>query len=687
MNAQRAPLVSPSSTLAPSAAKRPSEASLRQTFAIARPAAGRLVLATLLGAGSVAAAIGLIVTSAWLISRSSQQPPESVVAVAIVGVQFFALSRGLCRYFERLVGHDAAFRVLSSLRVNVYERLERLAPLGLPAFRSGELLSRLVQDVDSLQDLLLRVAPPFAIALIVGAGTVTLVWMMLPTAALILLAALLLAGVLVPWLTGTLAARGEALQAQARGELSASVVDLIEGAPELVAYGAASEQLQRTLAADAELTRIARAGARTAGIGQGLTTLCSGLAMWGALLVGVSAVRMGHMDGVLLAGVALIPLVAFELVSGLPAATQTLQRVRRATARVQEVHETPPPVREPEHPQALPTPATEPEQPPTPDEMQEHPPALPMPTPAAAPTRRPTPPTADRQSPNGQSDDRRGYTNPPPLVDTHELQSHILKARNLSCSYPEDERAVLHGIDLDLSPGRRVALVGPSGAGKSTLAAVLLRFLPYEGSIALNGVEIDALDGDEVRHVVGLVSQDVHIFDSTLEENLRLAKRDASEHELRDALAQARLLDWVDSLPLRLATEVGERGARMSGGQRQRLALARALLADFPILILDEPGEHLDTATADALVADLLDATRARTTLLITHRLVGLEQVDEILVIEQGKIVERGTHAQLIARDGSYATSWQRELPSPGDRDAGRQTAWFRRAMGNGDGG
>src|ERR1700685_4184023 len=214
-------------------------APLLRTLALARPAAGRLALATLLGAGAVAGAIGLIATSAWLISRSAQRPQESAVAIAIVGVQFFALSRGLCRYAERIVGHDAALRVLSDLRVGVYERLERLAPLGLPAFGSGELLARLIGDVDSLQDLLLRVVPPFAIALLVGAGTVVLVWTMLPAAALILLVALLLAGVLVPWLTGVLAARGEARQAAARGLLSASVVDLIEGAPELVVNGAA----------------------------------------------------------------------------------------------------------------------------------------------------------------------------------------------------------------------------------------------------------------------------------------------------------------------------------------------------------------------------------------------------------------------------------------------------------------
>jgi thiol reductant ABC exporter CydC subunit len=595
------------------------QAPLLQTLALARPAAGRLALATLLGAGAVAAAIGLIATSAWLISRSAQRPQESAVAIAIVGVQFFALSRGLCRYAERVVGHDAAFRVLSDLRVRVYERLERLAPLGLPAFGSGDLLARLIGDIDSLQDLLLRVVPPFAIALVVGAATVGLVWWMLPAAGLILLVALLIAATLVPWLTGTLAARTEARQAAARGELTSSVVDLIEGASELAVNGATAEQLGRAMAADAEVTQLAGTAARTAGIGQGLTSLCLGLAMWGALVTGVSAVHAGRLEGVLLAGIVLIPLVAFELVTGLPSATQTLQRVRRSAARVFEVMDTPPPVLEPAHPLALPLP-------------------LALPSPSALPSRVSPSPGALPSRP------------------------HTLRVRDLRYSYPGETRWALDGVDLDLSPGRRVAVVGPSGAGKSTLAGVLLRFLPYqEGSVTLDDLELAQLDGDRCRRVIGLVSQDAHVFDSTLEENLRLAKRDATAEEIDNALADVRLLDWTRELPLGLATEVGERGARMSGGQRQRLAIARALLADFPLLVLDEPGEHLDTLTADAIVADLLAITRDRATLLITHRLTGLQDADEVLVLDRGRVLERGTHAELVGLGGHYAVLWQRE--------------------------
>jgi len=577
-------------------AQRGAQAPLLQTLAIARPVAGRLALATLLGAGALAAAIGLIATSAWLISRSAQHPPESAVALAIVGVQFFALSRGLCRYGERLVGHDAAFRVLGAMRVRLYDALEPLAPLDLPAYRSGDLLARLIADVDSLQDLLLRTLPAFAIAVLVGAATVGLVWWMLPAAGVILLVALILAGVLVPRLAWSLAARAEVRQASVRGELTAAVVDLLEGAPELLVNGTGASQREQVLAADSELTRIARASARTAGVGQALTVLASGLAMWGTLLVGVAAVRAGRLDGVLLAGLALIPLVAFELVAGLPAATQSLQRVRRSAARLFDVVDARSSVQEPVQPAVMP---------------------------------------------------------PGP---------YALRVRGLGCSYPAAERPALTDVDLDLSAGRCVAVVGLSGAGKSTLAAALMRFIPYRhGSITLDGVEVSALDPDAYRRVVGLLTQDVHIFANTLEENLRLAKRDATEQQLRGALAQARLLDWAERLPAGLQTDVGERGHCMSSGERQRLALARVLLADFPVLLLDEPGEHLEVDAAEEIVADVIAARRGRATLLITHRLHGLEDVDEVLVLDRGRVLERGTHEQLLTRGGRYAALWERE--------------------------
>ncbi len=205
--------------------------------------------------------------------------------------------------------------------------------------------------------------------------------------------------------------------------------------------------------------------------------------------------------------------------------------------------------------------------------------------------------------------------------------------------------------------------MGPSGSGKTTLAHVLLRFLdPASGTVTLNGTDTTAIPGDDVRTAVGICAQDAHIFDSSLRENLRLARPDCTEEDLWRALTAARLADWIrDDLPEGLDTMVGEHGTRLSGGQRQRLALARALLADFPVLLLDEPAEHLDLATADALTADLLAATEGRTTLLITHRLTGLDAVDEILVLDHGRIVQRGTWSELTAADGPFRRSWERE--------------------------
>ncbi|EFL16340.1 thiol reductant ABC exporter subunit CydD [Streptomyces sp. C] len=237
-----------------------------------------------------------------------------------------------------------------------------------------------------------------------------------------------------------------------------------------------------------------------------------------------------------------------------------------------------------------------------------------------------------------------------------------LRLTGLAARHGGQERDALHGLDLTLEAGRRIAVVGPSGSGKTTLAQVLLRFLdPGEGTYTLGGTDVRALDGDDVRRIVGLCAQDAHLFDSSVRENLRLARTGASEEELREALAAARLLEWADGLPDGLDTLVGEHGERISGGQRQRLALARALLADFPVLVLDEPAEHLDLATADALTADLLAATEGRTTVLITHRLAGLAAVDEVLVLDGGAVVQRGAYAELAEVEGPLRSLLERE--------------------------
>jgi thiol reductant ABC exporter CydC subunit len=571
-------------------------ATVRRTLAIARPAAGRLVLTSLLGAGAIAADIGLIATAAWLISRASQHPNESDLAVAIVGVQFFGISRGFFRYEERLVGHDAAFRLLGDLRVKVYRRLERLAPAGLP-FRRGDLLTRFVQDVDSLQDLVIGIIPPFAIALSLGSMTVALMWWILPAAAVILAVALVLAGTVVPWLTGVLARRKESRFARVRGDLGAAMVDLTEGASELMAFGAVEGQLGIVRAQDAELTAIASSSAGTAGVGLALTTLLAGLACWGCLMVSIPAVVSGRLGGTELAVVTLIPLASFELVIGLPVATQALQRMRQAAARVFDVIDAGEPVPEPD---------------------------------------------ATTPFPESPFD---------------------LEARSVWSRYPGASAPALRGMDLSLPPGRRVAIVGPSGAGKSTLAAVLVRFLPFEaGSASLDGIHLDRLAGDDLRTVVGLVGQDAYLFDASIAENLRIGRRGASDDELVRVLERVGLAGWLDDLPRGLDTEVGNHGARLSGGQRQRIAVARALLADFPILVLDEPAEHLDPPAADALTTDLLAATEGRSVVLITHRLVGLESVDEIVVMEAGRVSERGSHDAFLARGGRSSGLWRDEM-------------------------
>ncbi|MFI9393291.1 thiol reductant ABC exporter subunit CydD [Streptomyces bauhiniae] len=581
---------------APTARERGILARVRSVAAARR---GRLLFALLLGSLALGCAVGLMATSGWLISRASQQPPVLYLLVAVTATRFFGIGRAVFRYSERLVSHDAVLRMLADTRVAVYKRLERLAPAGLRGTRRGDLLSRLVADVDAFQDYWLRWLLPTGVAVVVSAASVGFTAWLLPEAGAALAVGLLLAGVGVPLITAAVARRTERRLAPARGVLATRVTDLLTGTAELTVAGALPSRTAATRKADGTLTRIASRAAGVTALGDGLTALISGLTVAVAALLGAQAAAGGRIHGVLVAVVVLTPLAAFEAVLGLPLAVRYRQRVARSAERVYEVLDAPVPVHEPEQPREAPA-------------------------------------------------------SPFPLV-----------VKDLTARYEDQHRDALHGLDLTLDRGRRIAVVGPSGSGKTTLAQVLLRFLdPRSGTYTLAGVPADEMDGDEVRRLVGLCAQDAHLFDSSVRENLLLARKDATEAELRDVLLRARLLDWVDGLPEGLDTHVGEHGARLSGGQRQRLALARALLADFPVLVLDEPAEHLDLPTADALTDDLLAATEGRTTLLITHRLAGLAAVDEVLVLDAGRVVQRGPYAELLAVDGPLAAMARREAES-----------------------
>jgi len=577
---------------------------LLRLLRLARPLRGQLLLAVAAGAAATGCGVALLAVSGFLLARASQHPNIVAISVAVVAVRGLSVGRGVSRYVERLASHDAAFRILADVRVSIYRRLERLAPAGLAAFSSGDLLARLISDVDATQDLFIRgITPPLAAAL-VGAGAVTACLLILAPAGAVLAAGLLAAGIGVPFIAAAAARNSARRLAPARGKLAASFTDLLAGAADLHAYGAQDAALAAVTAADADLTRQARRGAGVAGLGTGLTAAISGLTLWGVLVLGVAATGSGTLTRVPLAVVTLTALAAFEAVTALPAAAVQLGQARVSAGRITAVLDAPDPVREP---------------------------------------------ATVRPLPDG------------PL--------HVT-LRGAQVRYQAAGPLALDGVDLDLPPGRRVALVGANGAGKSTVAAVLLRFIDLSGGTAsLNGCDLASYAADEIRTRIGGCPQDPYIFDTSVRDNLRLARPGATDDQLAAAAARARIADWIRSLPLGWDTQVGAHGAALSGGQRQRLALARALLADPALLILDEPTAHLDRDNRQALTRDLLAATEGRTTVLITHELDGLDELDEIVVLRDGKVTERGTHAQLLRAAGSYQQMWQAasESAPPGD--------------------
>jgi ATP-binding cassette, subfamily C, bacterial CydC len=582
-------------TARPAAAdlRRDGQPPLLRLLAMARPLRGRLLRAVAAGAAATGCGVALLAVSGFLLARASQHPNIIAISVAVVAVRALSIGRGVSRYLERLASHDVAFRVLAQVRVAIWRRLEALAPAGLMLFRSGDLLARLISDVDATQDLFIRGVTPLLAAVLVGGGAVTVCLLILAPAAAVLAAGLLIAGTVVPLAGAAVARRAARAGAPARGRLAATVTDLLDGSADLQAFGAADAALARADATDTELTRLEGRTAAASALGAGLMSAVTGLTVWAVLLLGVAATGSGALSRVPLAVLTLTALAAFEAVTALPAAAVQLGQARVAAGRIAAVTDTPDPVREPCRPRALP---------------------------------------------------------PGPFG---------IQLREATVRYRPDGPPALDRVSLDLPPGRRVALIGANGAGKSTLAAVLMRFCELSGGAALlDGHDLASYAADDVRSVIGGCPQDPHLFDATIRDNLRLARPDATDEELEGAAARARLLPWIRSLPRGWDTPVGTHGAAVSGGERQRLALARAFLADPALLILDEPTAHLDPAIRQALTADLLHATEGRSVLLITHELDGLDQVDQIVVLDHGRVAEYGTHQELRHAGGPYQRIW-----------------------------
>jgi len=551
---------------------------LRELGSIVRPIRGRLLAAALLGALATACGVALLALSAWLIARAAQQPPVLTLMVAVVGVRTFGISRGVLRYLERLISHDAALRVLAELRSRTVDRLALIAPAGLPVWRRGELLARTVQDVDEVQDLLLRALLPLTGAALVATGSVVGLAIIDPAAALALALCLLVCCLLVPAAQARRTARTEEADLALRADRTAELFQTFDGIADWAALGAVDERLRslRTLEDRAALST--RRRARSAAVIGGTGVLAIGLAAVLALVLGIPAVSSGEIGPVWLAVLVLTPLALAELVAAVGTASAALPRSLAAARRVTAVLRTPDPLGpEPAVLRALPSAADGP----------------------------------------------------------------VIRLTGVSARWPGAQVDTIAGIDLELRPGKRIVVLGESGSGKSTLMAVLLGFLrPTAGTMTIDGFPAEEIGRDDRRLLFGWTGDPAQILATTVAENLRFARPGCGDAELTEVLERVGLGGWLAERGL--DCPLGEHGTAVSGGEQQRIALARALLADRPILLADEPVSHVDPQLADALVDQLMAPGTERCTVLVTHRREDAASADEVIELGAGRVLRQG---------------------------------------------
>ena len=560
-----------------------------------RPWWRQLTATVLLGIGRVAAFIGVGVLGALVIAAVKTGAPSQSLVVALLVVAPLA---GLLHWLESWLAHDMAYRLLAEMRIDLFAKLEALAPAYLLERRTGDLLALSTQDIETVEYFYAHTVAPAFVAVLVPAAVLAMLGATAWPLALALLPFLAYAG-LSPWIGRR---RIDRLGSEARaalGQLGAHVTETIQGLSDLIAFQATGRRRAEfmTLVRHYQQTRLAllddlsRQSEKLE-----LATGFGGLAI---AVVGAYAVANGWIAPTLLPLLILISVAAFLPVSEIAQVGRQLADTIASTRRLHVVHSEPVRIVD-------------------------------------------------------------GPVEPPVTASGSALQFDSVRF-----TYPGRRKPALSQVSFDVARGSTVALVGPSGAGKTTIANLLLRFWdPDSGSVRLAGVDLRNLTLDGLRQRIALVAQDTYLFNDTLEANVRLARPDAPHSEVTRALEQAALAEFVSALPEGLDTRVGERGVQLSGGQRQRIAIARAFLKDSPILVLDEATSHLDTlsethvrAALDALMID-------RTTIVIAHRLSTIRSADLILVLDNGQVIESGTHAELVARRGFYARLVERQMTS-----------------------
>lgn len=560
------------------------------------PFTGYIILSILLGIATIGSGVGLMATSAYIISAAALRPSIAVLQVPIVAVRFFGITRGVFRYLERLTSHQVTLRVVNHLRVWFYENLEPLAPARLMYYRSGDLLSRIMTDMDTLENFYTRVVSPPVVAAMVIIITVLFMAYFDISLAWVLLVFLLLAGGILPWFSQSVSRRSRHQLATCRADLNAVLVDGIQGLSDLLAANQERGQFIQLLKTNQTLITAQTGFAQLSAMQNALGLLISNFGMWSVLCMAIPIVVAGRLEGVFLAVVVMTALASFEAVFPLSLAAKHLERGMEAGHRLLEVISTRPEVVNPVQPLLPP-------------------------------------------------------------------QSYSLEVKRLTFKYPpcfdEESDLALQDISFYLPQGGHMAIVGPSGSGKTTLVNLFLRFWEIqEGEILLGGKDLRAYSQEDIRDYIAVITHNTFLFNANIKENLLLARPNASEEDMIRAAQTAQVHNFIQSLPDGYNTVLGEAGLRLSAGERQRLAIARALLRDAPVLILDEATVNLDAVTELSVLQAIHVLMRGRTTIMITHHLVGLGKMDTILVLQAGRVVESGSHHQLLQTHGLYRHMW-----------------------------